>query len=119
MINLDVITNEHNEEYNFKWPYISDPQYRMLIIRGSESGKTNAFLNLIKEKDSKNLIDKSYLYAKYLNKPKYFFIINKHKGAGIKHLNDPKAFIDHSASMNDVYKCICDYIPTRKRKICV
>ena len=33
----------------------------MLIIRGSGSEKTNALLNLMKEKDSDNLIDKIYL----------------------------------------------------------
>ena len=39
----------------------------MLIIRGSGSGKTNVLLNLIKEQDSDNLIDKIYLNAKELN----------------------------------------------------
>ena len=43
----------------------------MLIIRGSGSGKTNALLNLIKELDSDNLIDKIYLNAKDLNELKY------------------------------------------------
>ena len=39
----------------------------MLIIRGSGSGKANTWLNLIKEQDSDNLIDKVYLYTKDLN----------------------------------------------------
>ena len=39
----------------------------MLIIRGSGSGKTNVLLNLTKEQDSDNLIDKIYLNAKELN----------------------------------------------------
>ena len=42
----------------------------MLIIGGSGSGKTNKLLNLIKEQDSDNLIDKIYLYTKDLNEPK-------------------------------------------------
>ena len=29
---------------NEKWPYIPDHPYRILIIRGSGSGKTNALL---------------------------------------------------------------------------
>ena len=41
-----------------KWPYIPDHPHRMLIIGGTGSGKTNALLNLIKEQDSDNLIDK-------------------------------------------------------------
>ena len=51
MINLDSITNENNIEHNKKWPYIPDHPYRILIISGSGSGKTNALLNLIKEQD--------------------------------------------------------------------
>ena len=35
--------------------------YRMLIIGGSGSGKTNALRNLIKEQGNDNLIDKIYL----------------------------------------------------------
>ena len=51
MINLDNITSENNEEHNEKWPYIPDHSYRILIIGGSGSGKTNTLLNLIKEQD--------------------------------------------------------------------
>ena len=35
--------------------------YRMLIIGGSGSGKTNALFNLIKEQDDDDLIDKIYI----------------------------------------------------------
>ena len=68
MIHLDDITNENNKKHNEKWPYIRDNLYRILIIGGSRSGKTNALLNLIKEQ---NDIDKIYLYAKDLSEPKY------------------------------------------------
>ena len=68
MINLDSITNKDNKELNEKWSYIPDHPYRILIIGGSRSGKTNTLLNLIKEQDN---IDKIYLYAKDLSKPKY------------------------------------------------
>ena len=44
MINLDSIINENNEEHNEKWPHIPDHPYRILIIGGSESGKTNTLL---------------------------------------------------------------------------
>ena len=47
---------------------------------GSGSGKPNALLNLIKEQDD---IDKIYLYAKDLSKPKYDFLIKKHEDVGI------------------------------------
>ena len=51
MMNLDSITNENNKEHNEKWSYIPDHPYRILIIGGSGSGKTNALLNLINEQD--------------------------------------------------------------------
>ena len=51
----------------------------MLIIRSSGSGKTNALLNLIKEQDSDNLIDKIYLNATDLKELKYQFLIKKRK----------------------------------------
>ena len=116
MVNLDSITNEKNKEHNEKWPYIPGDPYRILIIGGSGSGKTNALLNLIKEQDN---IDKSYLYAKDLSEPKYEFLIKEHKDAGIKHLNDPDIFIECSDTMNDVYENIDDYNPNRKRKLLI
>ena len=70
MINLDSITNENNQENSRKWLYISDHLYRILIIGGSGSRKTNVLLNLIKEQDD---IDKIDLYTKDLSEPKYNF----------------------------------------------
>ena len=71
-------------------------------------------LNLINEQ---NGIDKIYLYAKDLSKSKYEFLIKKRENAGIKHLNNPNAFIECSNAMNDVYENINDYNPSKKRKI--
>ena len=93
--NLDDFTNGNNKDHNKKWPYIPDHPYRMLIIGGSGSGKINVLLNLIKEQDSDNLIDKIYLYAEDLNVPKCQFLIKKCEDVGIKHLNNPKAFIEY------------------------
>ena len=116
MINLDSITNENNKKHNEKWPYILDHPYRILIIGGSGSGKTNALINLINEQ---NDIDKIYLYSRDLSEPKYEYLIKKREDAGIKHLNDPKAFIECSNTMDNVYENIHDYIPSRKRKILI
>ena len=44
LINFDDYTNENIVEHNSKWPYIPDHPYRILIIGGSGSGKTNAVL---------------------------------------------------------------------------
>ena len=43
------------------WPYIPNPPYKILIIGGSRSGKTNVLLNLIKHQRPN--IDKIYLYV--------------------------------------------------------
>ena len=76
-------------------------------------------LNLIKEHDSDNLIDKIYLYAKDLSEPKCQFLIQKRKDVGIKHLNDSKTLIEYSNTMDGVYNNIDDYNPNRKRKILI
>ena len=100
MINLDDITNENNKEHNEKWPYIPDHPYGILIIGGSGSSKTKALLNLIEEQGNYERIDKIYLYAKHLNEPKLKnILIKKRENAGIKHLNDPNAFIDCSVTL--------------------
>ena len=43
-------------------------------------------------------------------------MFKKRQDAGIKHLNNPNAFIECSNTMNDVYENINDYNPIRKRK---
>ena len=87
-----------------------------MIIGGSRSGKTTVLLNLISQQD---YIDKIYLYAKDLSEPKYEFLIKKREDAGIKHLNDSKAFIECSNTMDDVYENIDEYNPNKKRKILI
>ena len=47
MFNFDYITKEDIKEHNPNWPEIPDYPYRILIVGGSGSGKTNALLNLI------------------------------------------------------------------------
>ena len=73
-------------------------------------------LNLINKQEE---IDKIYLYAKDLSEPKYEFLIKNRKNAGIKHVNHSKAFIEYSNIMDDVYKNIDDYNPSRKRKVLI
>ena len=55
MINFDDYTNENKTKHNPKWPYIPDHPYRILLIGVSESGKTNALLNLINQTLIKNV----------------------------------------------------------------
>ena len=113
MINFDDCANENKTIHNKNWPYIPDHPYRILIIGGSGSGKTNLLLNLIENQPD---IDKIYLYAKDPYESKYQYLINKREGAGINYFNDPKAFIDYSNDMNDVYKNIDYYNPDEENK---
>ena len=85
--------------HNLKWLYISHNPYRILIIGGSGSGKTNALLNLINNQPD---IDKIYLCAKGPYEAKYQCLINKLEKVGLNHYDDPKAFIEYSNDMRDV-----------------
>ena len=51
--------------------------------------------------------------------PKYQFLANKGEIAGLKHLNDSKAFVEYSNHMDDIYKNIQEYIPKKKLKISI
>ena len=83
---------------------------------GFGSAKTNALLNLIKEQHD---INKIYLHAKDLSKPKYQFLIKKQENAGIKHLNDSNAFLECSNSMDDFYDDIDEHNLRMKNFDCV
>ena len=112
MINLDDYANENKTERNLKWPYIPDHPYRILIIGGSTSGKTNALINLINNQPD---IDKIYLYAKDQIEAKYQFLINKRESIGFNYFNDPKA----SNDMQDVHKNIDEYNTDKEFKILI
>ena len=93
MINFDNYTNENKTKHNLKWPYIPNHPYRILIVGGSGSGKTNALLNLINNQSD---IDKTYLYAKDPYEAKYQYLINKREKPGLDDFDDPKAFMENS-----------------------
>ena len=64
-------------------------------------------------------IDKTYLYAKDPYETKYQYLINEREKVGLNHFNDPKAFMEYSNDLQDVYKDIDDYNPRKKRKILI
>ena len=83
---------------------------------GSGSGKTNALLNLTGNQSD---IDKIYLYAKDPYEAKYQYLINKREKVGLNHYDDPKAFMEYSNDMQDVYKNIEDYNSGKKLKVLI
>ena len=108
MLNLDKICNNKSDDED--WPF------KMLIIGPSGSERTNTLLHLIQNLNKTTPVD---LYAKDLSEPKYEFLINNRKNSGIKHFNNPTAFIEYSNDMNDVFTNIDDYNKQRKRKVLI
>ena len=60
-----------------------------------------------------------YVYVRDLSEPKYEYLIKKRKDVGIKHLNNPNAFIECTNTMDEVYDNINDYNSNRRRKILI
>ena len=62
---------------------------------------------------------KYILYPKDPYEAKYQFLINKRERTGLKHFNYPKAFIEYSNDMQDVYKNIDEYNVDKEQKILI
>ena len=73
-------------------------------------------MNLIENQPD---IDKIFLYVKDLYEAKHQYLINKRKGVGIDHFNDPKAFIEYSNDLCDIYKNINYYNRDKENKILI
>ena len=73
-------------------------------------------MNLI---DNQPDIDKIYLYAKDPYKAKYQYKINIRQKVVLKRFNDPKAFIEYSNHICDVYKNIDECDVDKDRKILI
>ena len=80
----------------------------MLILAGSEFGKTNSLFCLTIHQPN---IGKMCLYGKDPYEAKYQLLINKWESTGFKHLNDSKAFVEYTNDMDDVYKIFEEYNP--------
>ena len=79
MINFHDVKKENIKEHNPNWPQIPYYPYRILIVRGSGSGKTNWLFNIISHQPN---TDKIYLYAKDVREVKYQLLINKRESTG-------------------------------------
>ena len=80
---------------------INDNPYRILLIGGVGSWKTNVLLNFIKHQRPN--IDKIYLYVKDPLKSRHKLLINGKEKVGIENLKNSNAFINHSQTIEDVY----------------
>ena len=59
------------------------------------------------------------MYGKDPYEVKYQYLINRRESVGLNHFNDPKALIENSNDMHDVYKNIGEYNPDKERKILI
>ena len=116
MINFDDYANENKTEHNLKWPYIPDHPYKILIIGGSWSRKTNALLSFVNNQPD---IYKIYLYAKDTYESEYQFLIDKRESTGLKNFNDPKAFIEYWNDTQKFYKNTDEYNVDKELKILI
>ena len=79
MFNFDCITKEDMKEHNPNWAENPDHPYRILIVGGSGSGKTNALLNLTRHDPD---IAKIFLYAKDSCEARYQSLTNERESTG-------------------------------------
>ena len=103
--------------HNPNWLYTPNHLYRILIIDGSGSRKTNVLLNLIKHQRTDT--GKIYLYVKDPFESKYQLPINGSQKVGNEIIKIRKAFIDYSQTMGDVYGNFEDYNPREKRLVLI
>ena len=79
----------------------------------AQEHEKHSLLNLINNQQD---IDKIYLYAKDPYEDKYQYLINKRESVGLKHFNDPKAFIEYSCDMMMFIKILITITLIKKTK---
>ena len=101
--------------YEFFYDYIK-PKYR--------DREKLCFMNKLEKQmhyliNNQPDIDKIYLYANDPYEAKCQFLINKRESTGLKHSDDPKAFIGYLNEMQDVYKNIEECNIDKEREILI
>ena len=74
-------------------------------------------MNLIKGQWSN--INKILWYVKDSFESKFWLLINEREKVGTEKLKNPKAFIDYSQTIDDVYENLDDYNLTKKRRVLI
>ena len=116
MITSDDFRKENIKKHNPNWPQVPDRPYRILIIEGSESGKTNSLFNVTSQQPDINSI---YLHAQDPYEAKNQFLYNEQESTVLKHFNDSKAFTEYWNYMDKIYVNIEKYNPNKKHKILI
>ena len=93
-------------------------RYRILVIGGSGSRKTNLLLNLIKYQRpdfDKNLFTRQ----RSIRIKASIIYFNGREKVAIENFKNPKTFIACSKTIDDVYENLKDYDPTNKRRVLI
>ena len=112
MINFDDVSKKP-KEHNLNQLQLPDYPCRLIIVGGFGSGKTNSLLNQISHQPD---IDKIYVYANDPHEAKYQLLIDIQKNTSLKHFSNPKAFIEYSNYLDNIYKNMDEYNPNKERK---
>ena len=112
MISFDDPVDANKTEHNKNWSYIPDHPYKILMRFSIGKNKC-----IIEFNENQPEIDKIYLHAKDPFEAKYW--INKREVVGINPFIDPKAFIEYSNDMHDIYTNIDEYNTDKENKILV
>ena len=104
--NFDNVIKKNIKKDHLCWHQIPDYLYRILIIQGSGSGKTNSLFNLISYQSD---IGKIYLYAKDPYESKYQLLIKTGERTKLKDFSNSKLCFEHSDDINDIYKSTEEY----------
>ena len=90
--------------------------YKIIIIGGCESRKTNSLFNLIGHQPD---IDKINLYDQDLYKVNLNLFIKRWEETGLAHFIDSKVFVEYSNNMDDVFKNFEKYNSNKKHKMLI
>ena len=84
--------------------------YRILIIGGSGSGKTNALLNLMEQQEDYNYTV-IYLFVPDSKETKYQHLFKNLEKVDLENLEDKNTVVEYS---NDIYKIIEENNPNKE-----
>ena len=118
MINFNDITKKKNKkqnrkEHNLDWSQVPDHLYRILIIRGSGSGKTNSFFNLLNQQSD---IEKTDVYGKDPYEAKNQFLIKKRKSTDLSILTILKILLNTQIIWMILTKILKSTMQTKNEK---
>ena len=101
------------KEHKLDWSQIPDHLYRILIVRGSGSGETNSFFNLLNQQSD---IEKTDVYGKDPYEAKNQFLIKKRKSTDLSILTILKILLNTQIIWMILTKILKSTMQTKNEK---